>query len=48
MSDVFGDNFFEILSVFRVELHFFFFLRTILHGWASGYEKKSQAKNGRI
>ena len=26
VSDVFGDNFFEILSVFQVETHFFFFL----------------------
>ena len=25
VSDVFGDNFFEILSVFWVEKHFFFF-----------------------
>ena len=32
VSDVFGDNFFEILSVFRVKTHFFFFfLRTNLH-----------------
>ena len=32
MSDVFGNNLFEILSVFRVETHFFcFFLGTTLH-----------------
>ena len=32
VSDVFGNNLFEILSVFRVETHFFcFFLGTTLH-----------------
>ena len=36
VSEVFGDNFFEILSVFWVETHFFFlFLRTTLHGLAA-------------
>ena len=35
MSDVFGDNFFEILSVFWVEILFFFFLGTTLHGLAA-------------
>ena len=35
VSDVFGDNFFEILSVFWVETHFFF---VVAHypAWASG------------
>ena len=36
MSDVFGDNFLEIMSVFWVEIHLFvFFLRTTLHGLAA-------------
>ena len=36
VSEVFGDNFFEILSVFWVEtLFFFFFLRPTLHGLAA-------------
>ena len=36
VSEVFGDNVFQILSVFRVEtLFFFFLLRTTLHGLAA-------------
>ena len=35
VSDVFGDNFFEIVSGFWVEIHLFFFLRTTLHGLAA-------------
>ena len=36
VSEVFGDNFSEILNVFWVETHFFFFfLRTTLHGLAA-------------
>ena len=36
VSDAFGDGFFEILSVFWVEVHFlFFFWRTTLHDLAA-------------
>ena len=35
VSEVFGDNFFEILSVFWLKHIFFFFLRTTLHGLAA-------------
>ena len=35
VSDVFGDTFFEIVSVFWVEVHFFFFFRTTLDGLAA-------------
>ena len=39
VSEVFGDNFFEILSIFWVEKHFFFFfLRTTLHGLAANHK----------
>ena len=46
VSDVFGDNVFEILSDFRVQTHFFL-LRTNLHVLAAN-KKSSQAENGHI
>ena len=49
MFDAVGDNFFEVLGVFLVELRFFF-LHACMHPPAcmNGRKKISRPKNGRI